>query len=307
VAKARGERGRFVLANGRGAAIDAAESLAGEPFLVVADLQGKAQNARIASAAAIGEDEIRALLGDRLEAQTETVFDADKRAVRVRETVRLGAIRLSERQLPAPKGEAADRAVIEALRANGLSILDWGKGALHLRRRLAWLHKGLGPPWPAMDDASLLERLDDWLLPFLTGEASLTRIGANVLHDGLVSLVPQDLQRRVDALAPTHYAAPSGNSVPIRYEEDAPVLSIRVQELFGLDRHPSIANGAVPLTLELLSPAQRPLQTTQDLPGFWRGSWMDVRAEMRGRYPRHHWPEDPREAQATARAKPRGT
>jgi ATP-dependent helicase HrpB len=293
VAKARGERGRFVLANGRGAAIDAAESLAGEPFLVVADLQGKAQNARIASAAAIGEDEIRALLGDRLEAQTETVFDADKRAVRVRETVRLGAIRLSERQLPAPKGEAADRAVIEALRANGLSILDWGKGALHLRRRLAWLHKGLGPPWPAMDDASLLERLDDWLLPFLTGEASLTRIGANVLHDGLVSLVPQDLQRRVDALAPTHYAAPSGNSVPIRYEEDAPVLSIRVQELFGLDRHPSIANGAVPLT--------------QDLPGFWRGSWMDVRAEMRGRYPRHHWPEDPREAQATARAKPRGT
>lgn len=305
VAKARGEHGRFVLANGRGAVLDAADPLAGEDFLVVADLQGKAQNARIAAAAAVGEDEVRALLSDRLETRTQTVFDAEKRSVRVRETVGLGAIRLSERQLPAPKGEEADRAVIAALRAHGLSLLDWGKGALTLRRRLAWLHKGLGAPWPDVGDAALLERLDDWLLPFLPGEASLARIGASALHDGLMSLVPHDLQRKVDALAPTHYAAPSGSSVPIRYEEDQPVLSIRVQELYGLDRHPAIAGGTVPLTLELLSPAQRPIQTTRDLPGFWRGSWADVRADMRGRYPRHVWPEDPLQAAATSRAKPR--
>src|SRR5690606_30668824 len=158
----------------------------------------------------------------------------DKRAVRVRETVRLGAILLSERQLPAPKGAEADRAVIEAIRAHGLSLLDWGKGAQAFRRRLAWLHKGLGAPWPDVGDAALLARLDDWLAPFLTGEPSRPRIAPGALHDGLMALVPHDLQRKVDTLAPTHYAAPSGSTVPIRYEEDQPVLSIRVQELFGL-------------------------------------------------------------------------
>ncbi len=306
VAKARGEHGRFVLANGRGAMLDAADPLAGEAFLVVADLQGKAQNARIAQAAAITEDEVRALLTDRLETERQTVFDAEKRSVRVRETVRLGAILLSERQLPAPKGAEADRAVIEAIRAHGLSLLDWGKGAQSLRHRLAWLRKGLGAPWPDVSDEALLARLDDWLLPFLSGEPSLARIGPGALHDGLMTLVPHELHRKVDTLAPTHYAAPSGSTVPIRYEEDQPALSIRVQELFGLDRHPGIAGGTVPLTLELLSPAHRPIQTTRDLPGFWRGSWADVRADMRGRYPKHHWPENPREAQATSRAKPRG-
>ena len=306
VAKARGEHGRFVLANGRGAVLDAAEPLAGEAFLVVADLQGKAQNARIAAAAAIGEDQVRALLADRLETVRETVFDADKRAVRVRETVGLGAIRLSERQLPAPKGEEADRAIIAAIREHGLSLLDWSKGATVLRRRLAWLHRGLGAPWPDVGDAALLARLEDWLLPYLSGEASLARIAPDAVAQGLAALVPHDLQRRIDALAPTHYAVPSGSSVPIRYEEEQPVLSIRVQELFGLDRHPAIAGGTVPLTLELLSPAHRPIQTTRDLPGFWRGSWAEVRADMRGRYPRHVWPENPLEAQATSRAKPRG-
>ena len=306
VAKARGERGRFVLANGRGAMLDPAEPLAGEPFLVVADLQGKAQNARIAAAAAIGEDEVRALLADRLETVRETVFDAEKRAVRVRETVGLGAIRLSEHQLPAPKGEEADRAVVAAIRAHGLSLLEWSKGATALRRRLAWLHRGLGAPWPEMSDEALLARLENWLLPYLSGEASLAKITPDAVAQGLAALVPHDLQRRIDALAPTHYAAPSGSSVPIRYEEEQPVLSIRVQELYGLDRHPAIAGGTVPLTLELLSPAHRPIQTTRDLPGFWRGSWAEVRAEMRGRYPRHVWPENPLEAQATNRAKPRG-
>jgi ATP-dependent helicase HrpB len=306
VARARGAHGHFVLANGRGAVLDPADPLAGETFLVVADLQGKAQNARIASAAAIGEDEVHALLSGRLETERQTIFDIDSRAVRVRETVRLGAIRLSERQLPAPKGETADRAVIEAIRAHGLSILDWSKGAETLRRRLNWLHKGLGTPWPDVGDETLLARLDDWLMPFLPGEPSLARIGANALHDGLMSLVPHELQRRVEALAPTHYAAPSGSSVPIRYDEEQPVLSVRVQELFGLDSHPAIASGTVPLVLELLSPAHRPIQTTRDLPGFWRGSWADVRADMRGRYPKHVWPENPLEARATSRAKPRG-
>jgi len=305
VAKARGERGRFVLANGRGAMVDAVDPLAGETFLVVADLQGRAQNARIASAVAVAEDDIRAALGDRIERSAVAAFDLASGSVRARETERLGAITLSERALPAPSGQDADRAIIDAVRQHGLSILPWSKETTILRHRLGWLHSGLGAPWPDMSDEALIARLDDWLLPFLSGGASLRRVDPGVLHDGLMSLTPHDLQRRLGALAPTHFDAPSGSRVPIDYEGEQPVLSIRVQELFGLDRHPAIADGKVPLTLELLSPAHRPIQTTRDLPGFWRGSWGDVRSDMRGRYPKHVWPDDPVNAEATSRAKPR--
>ncbi|MDQ2633235.1 MAG: ATP-dependent helicase HrpB [Pseudomonadota bacterium] len=305
VARARGERGRFVLANGSGAQLDAADPLAGEVFLVVADLQGKAQNARIASAAPVSEDEIRAALGHRIETRRTTAFDPAKRVVRVRETARLGAIVLSERMLPPPSGSEADRAILDAIREHGLSLLDCSKEAGTLRQRLSWLHRGLGAPWPDVSDEALMASLEEWLLPFLHGEASFARIDGNTVHAGLMSLVPHDLQRRISSLAPTHFDAPSGSSVPIRYDGEWPVLAIRVQELFGLDAHPSIASGKVPLTLELLSPAHRPIQTTRDLPGFWRGSWVDVRADMRGRYPKHVWPDDPLAASATARAKPR--
>lgn len=307
VARARGERGRFVLANGSGAMVDAADPLAGETWLVVADLQGKAQSARITAAAPVDEADIRAVLADRIETRRETSFDRERRAVRMRETARLGAITLSERMLPAPSGADADRAILEALREHGLSLLDWGRDAETLRQRLGWLHRGLGAPWPDVSDAALLERLDDWLLPFLAGDASFAAIKPAALSTALMAMVPHDLQRKVDTLAPTHFDAPSGSHVPIRYDGEWPVLSIRVQELFGLDRHPVIANGAVPLTLELLSPAHRPIQTTRDLPGFWRGSWADVRTDMRGRYPKHVWPENPLLAAATSRAKPRGT
>ncbi|RWL85273.1 MAG: ATP-dependent helicase HrpB [Mesorhizobium sp.] len=307
VARARGERGRFVLANGSGAMVDAADPLANETWLVVADLQGKAQSARITAAAPVGEADIRAALADRIETKRETSFDRERRAVRMRETARLGAITLSERMLPAPSGADADRAILDALREHGLSLLDWGKEAEALRQRLGWLHRGLGAPWPDVSDEALVERLDDWLLPFLSGDASFAAIKPATLSSALMALVPHDQQRKVDALAPTHFDAPSGSHVPIRYDGEWPVLAIRVQELFGFDRHPSIANGTVPLTLELLSPAHRPIQTTRDLPGFWRGSWADVRTDMRGRYPKHVWPENPLLAIATSRAKPRGT
>ncbi|TIQ33777.1 MAG: ATP-dependent helicase HrpB [Mesorhizobium sp.] len=307
VARARGERGRFVLANGSGAMVDAADPLASETWLVVADLQGKAQNARITAAAPVDEADIRAALADRIETKRETSFDRERRAVRVRETARLGAITLSERMLPAPLGADADRAILDALREHGLALLDWGKEAETLRQRLGWLHRGLGAPWPDVSDQVLVDRLDDWLLPFLAGEASFAAIKPATLAAGLMSLVPHELQRKVDALAPTHFSAPSGSHVPIRYDGEWPVLAVRVQELFGLDKHPAIAGGTVPLTLELLSPAHRPIQTTRDLPGFWRGSWADVRADMRGRYPKHVWPENPLLAAATSRAKPRGT
>ncbi len=304
VAMARGERGRFLLANGRGAVIDEADPLAAQPFLVVADLQGKAQNARIASAASITEEDIRTVLAGHLQRTTESAFDVEKRAVRVRETIRLGAIVLSERMLPAPKGSEADRAVLDAICQHGLALLPWSKDSETLRQRLSWLHRSLGTPWPDVSDEALTGLLEDWLLPFLTGRASLDRIDGGGLFNGLMSLVPHDLQRKIAALAPTHFDAPSGSHVPIRYDGERPVLAIRVQELFGLGQHPAIAGGTIPLTLELLSPAHRPIQTTRDLPGFWHGSWADVRSEMRGRYPKHVWPEDPLSAEATNRAKP---
>jgi len=305
VARARGERGRFVLSNGGGAAIDPADPLAGETYLVVADVQGKAQNPRITAAAAIGEADIRAVLGDRIERRRVTEFDAERRAVRSREELRLGAVVLSQQLLPPPKGADADRAMLDALRENGLSLLPWSKDAEDLRARLGWLRGAVGEPWPDVSDASLLASLDTWLLPFLAGEAAFSRLDPGAVTAGLLSIVPHDLRRRLDKAAPRYYAAPSGSSVPIRYGGEAPVLAIRVQELFGLTEHPAIGEGLVPLTLELLSPAYRTIQTTRDLPAFWRGSWADVRADMRGRYPKHVWPEDPAGAVATSRAKPR--
>jgi ATP-dependent helicase HrpB len=279
--------------------------LAGEAYLVVADLQGKAQNARITSAAAVDEADIRAALGGRLERRLISEFDVGRRAVRVRETLRLGAIVLSETMLPPPRGAEADQAILEALATHGLELLPWSDDTRNLRLRLGWLHRAVGDPWPDVSDAALLASLPDWLGPFLTGEASFARIDPGTVRAGLLSLVPYELQRRLDSAAPTHFDAPSGSRVPIRYDGEAPVLAIRVQELFGLGRHPTVGDGDVPLTLELLSPAHRPIQTTRDLPGFWRGSWADVRADMRGRYPKHVWPEDPATATATSRAKPR--
>ncbi|KXF79532.1 ATP-dependent helicase [Paramesorhizobium deserti] len=306
IAKVRGAAGQYLLANGRGGEVDPALPLSRALWLVVADLTGRAERARILAAAEVSEEDIRAVLGPRVESGRQIIYDPEKNALRAREATRIGAIALSEKQLPAPSGEEADRGVIDAVRRHGLAILPWSKEAEALRRRLGWLNRGLGDPWPLMEDDHLLATLEDWLLPFLAGEARLDRIPASALANGLRALVPYDLQRRIDALAPTHFEVPTGSHIPIRYDAEEPVIAVRVQELFGLATHPAIADGKVPLLLELLSPAHRPIQITRDLPGFWRGSWADVRADMRGRYPKHVWPEDPLAADPTRRAKPRG-
>ncbi|PSH67666.1 ATP-dependent helicase HrpB [Phyllobacterium brassicacearum] len=306
IAKARGN-GQFTLANGRGGEVDPATSLAKSPWLVVADLAGRAGRTRILAAAEVTEAEIREALATSIISGRQVTYDPTRNALQARDATRIGAIALSEKTLPAPTGEEADLGVIAAVRAHGLDILPWSREATILRRRLAWLHKGLGSPWPAMDNDALIASLDDWLLPFLKGSSQLGQIPAHVVIEGLRSLVPYDLQRKIDALAPTHFEVPTGSNIPIRYEREEPVLAVRVQELFGLAAHPAIAGGTIPLLLELLSPAHRPIQITRDLPGFWRGSWADVRSDMRGRYPKHVWPEDPANASPTARAKPRGT
>ena len=307
VAKARGNGGQFILANGRGGELDASQHLSRAPWLVVADLTGRAGAQRILSAAEVSEEDIRKSLVSQIEGGQQVVYDPERKALRAREAVRLGAITLSEKNLAAPSGEVADLGVVQAVRQYGLDILPWDKSSLTLRRRLGWLYRGLGEPWPSMDDEHLLVTLEDWLLPFLTGEARLDKISQTALMNGLRSLVPFDLQRQIDTLAPTHFTVPTGSNIAINYEGDEPVIAVRVQELFGLTTHPSIARDTVPLLLELLSPAHRPIQITRDLPNFWKGSWADVRTDMRGRYPRHVWPENPAEADPTRRAKPRGT
>ena len=307
VAKARGNGGQFILANGRGGELDTSQHLSRAPWLVVADLTGRAGAQRILSAAEVSEEDIRISLVSQIEGGQQVIYDPERKALRAREAVRLGAITLSEKNLAAPSGEVADLGVVQAVRQYGLDILPWDKSSLTLRRRLGWLYRGLGEPWPSMDDEHLLVTLEDWLLPFLTGEARLDKISQSALMNGLRSLVPFDLQRQIDTLAPTHFTVPTGSNIAINYEGDEPVIAVRVQELFGLTTHPSIARDTVPLLLELLSPAHRPIQITRDLPNFWKGSWADVRTDMRGRYPRHVWPENPAEADPTRRAKPRGT
>jgi ATP-dependent helicase HrpB len=169
-------------------------------------------------------------------------------------------------------------------------------------------HGGEDNLWPDVSDAALAQTVADWLAPFIEGRSSLAAISADDLGKALSALLPWDLQRRLDVEAPTHFEAPTGSHVAVDYESDgAPVIAIRVQELYGLAQHPALAGGRAPLTLHLLSPAHRPIQITKDLPGFWRGSWASVKTEMKGRYPRHLWPDDPAAASPTTRAKPRGT
>lgn len=307
VAKSRGRDGRFVLANGRGAEIDVVSALAAKDYLVVADLQGTAQRSRILSAAQVTIADLEEVVGADIQSSEDITFDVEKKSLRRRRQRRLGAVILDDAPLSAPSGEAADLGLIAAIRQHGLSILDWADGAATLRKRLGWLYQGLGEPWPSMSDEALLEGLENWLLPYLNGKPQIASITSDVLCNGLRTLIPHDLMRKLNELAPTHFEAPTGNNHPIRYDGEEPVLAIRVQELFGLKTHPSIAGGRVPLLLELLSPSHRPMQLTRDLPGFWHGSWSDVRSDLRGRYPRHFWPEDPANAAPTARAKPRGT
>lgn len=307
IALQRGGRGRFVLANGRGAELPETERLAGSAMLVVADLSGRAAQARILAAAETSRSRVEAFLPQAVRREEQCVFDRESRQVRARRVTRIGAVILEEAPLPRQTGEEAARALAEGVREFGLAALPFSKEADQLRDRLGFLHRALGAPWPDTSDVALIAQLEAWFVPFQGQTRGLADISAASLSDGLMALVPHEVRRDLARLAPTHFEAPTGQRHPIRYDGEEPVLSIRVQELFGLKVHPVIGGGKWPLLLELTSPAHRPIQMTRDLPGFWAGSWKDVRADMRGRYPKHPWPDDPANAMPTHRAKPRGT
>ncbi|MCB8821838.1 ATP-dependent helicase HrpB [Microvirga rosea] len=308
LAKARGKPGEYLMANGRGASLEAHDRLAKEPYLAIAEIAGGAASARILAAAAIAPDEIDVMLGDDIERRDKIVFDRQAKALRARAVRRYGALVLNERPLPVPATEESARALATGLMGLGLSALPWSKALAQWRERVMFLRKAEGEDWPDLSDEALAATAEEWLAPHLVGKTGLADLGPDHLSEALRGLMPWNLQRRLDAEAPTHLEVPTGSQIPIDYgAEEGPVLAVRVQELFGLDRHPTLAGGRVPLILHLLSPAQRPIQITRDLPGFWRGSWAAVRADMRGQYPKHPWPEDPLTAPPTRRAKPRGT
>ncbi|MFZ5792360.1 MAG: ATP-dependent helicase HrpB [Pseudomonadota bacterium] len=308
VAQARpGRRGEFLLANGRGAALDPADPLAGEPFLAVAEIAGEAASARILLAARLTQAEIEADFAPHIEEKDEIAFDPATRAVRARRRRGFGRLVLSDVAIARPDPEIVARALAEAVRKLGLEALPWRDVHRQLRARIAFLRRLEGEAWPDLCDAALLAGLEDWLAPFLAGKRGLGEIGANELSAALEATLSLEQRRRLARLAPAHLTLPTGRNVTIDYgAEGGPTVSVKLQELFGLAQHPCVAEGRVPITLALLSPAGRPVQVTRDLPGFWQGSYRAVRAEMRGRYPKHPWPEDPLSAPPTARARPRG-
>ncbi|MFL5127767.1 MAG: ATP-dependent helicase HrpB [Microvirga sp.] len=308
IAKARGRPGEYLMANGRGAVLEAHERLARESFLAIAEIAGAAASARILAAAALSAAEVEEVVGPQIVEAEEVSFDRAARALRARAVRRLGAITLAERPLPALATEEAARALARGVAALGLDALPWSKALAQWRERVMFLRRAEGEEWPELSDDALAATIEDWLAPHLVGKAGLADIGPDDLAEALRALLPWSLRARLDAEAPTHVEVPTGSRIAIDYgAEEGPVLAVRVQELFGLRQHPTIAAGRVPLVLHLLSPAQRPIQITRDLPGFWRGSWAAVRADMRGQYPKHPWPKDPLNAEPTRRAKPRGT
>jgi ATP-dependent RNA helicase HrpB len=307
VARNRGN-GSFVLANGRGAAVEQSSPLARAPYIAVAELTGTAAHGRILLAAPIAQEDIETRFADQIEDREEISFDRGAMALRGRRKRTLHAITLSEAPVAlSPSAETA-RIFAAGLVAAGLDKLPWSKSLKQWRDRVMFLRKAEGDSWPDLSDAALAADVENWLVPVLYDKTSLKELSAGDLSDALMGLLPWELRARLEREAPTHFEAPTGTMLAIDYEaEQGPTIAVRLQELFGLNTHPSIAKGAVPLVLELLSPAQRPVQVTRDLPGFWRGSYAAVRSDLRGRYPRHPWPEDPATALPTRRVKPRGT
>ncbi len=311
VARNRGN-GSFVLANGRGAVIEQTSALSRAPFIAVAELTGTAAQGRILLAAPITQAEIELHFADQIETADEISFDRGAMALRARRRKALHAITLSEAPLALKPSAETARVLADGLISVGLDKLPWSKSSKQWRDRVMFLRKAEGDasqnPWPDLSDGALAAQREAWLVPVLYDKTSLKELSAGDLSDALMTLLPWELRARLEREAPTHFEAPTGTQLAIDYEaEQGPTIAVRLQELFGLNIHPSIARGAIPLVLELLSPAQRPVQVTRDLPGFWRGSYAAVRSDLRGRYPRHPWPEDPASAVPTRRVKPRGT
>jgi ATP-dependent helicase HrpB len=301
-----GARSRFVLRNGRGAELHGAQTLSEQPYLATAELDDQRPESRIFLATGITLDEIRETFAEQIVTEDVVEFDDATSSVISRRRERLGAIVLRDTASSATDLEAVRGVLLDAIRGRGSASLPWSDAARRLRERIAFVARHeVG--WPDVSDAGLDARLDEWLGPLLDGVRRVSDLDRADLSDAVASMLDWKQRRRLDELAPTHIEVPSGSRIPVDYSDaTSPVLAVRIQEVFGMTETPRLAGGKVPLTIHLLSPARRPVQVTQDLAGFWRTSYFDVRKDLRGRYPKHDWPEDPLEATATKKAKRRG-
>jgi ATP-dependent helicase HrpB len=300
--------GRFLLSNGRGAMIPQLQPLSNAAYMVAVELDDQGADSRIYLAAPVEIEELLHLAQDGLPIEEEDVitWDSTAQAVRARKQLRLGALVLKEGPLANPDPDLILQALVEGIIEKGLKLLPWSKAANQLRQRLLFMHRLEPSEWPDVTDEALLESAVDWLAPHLYGSKSMNDLKQLQMTSILESMLSWDQRRELDELAPTHLVVPSGSRIPIDYTEvSAPVLAVRLQEMFGLERTPKLGRGRIPLTIHLLSPAQRPVQVTQDLASFWRNAYFEVRKDLKGRYPKHYWPDNPLEAVPTNRVRPR--
>lgn len=303
-----GEAPRYLLRNGRGARLATAQPLGRAAYLAIADLDGDPAESRIWLAAALDDAQLHRALGEAIVTAREVHWDDATERVRASEVERLGAIVLRERPLRDVGPGDLRTALLDAVRQRGIARLPWREHDIALRKRIAFARAHLGAPYPDVGDEALLATLDDWLAPMLDDARRWGDLGNIDLGAALLAPLPWAARERLDRIAPTHLEVPSGSRIRVEYDDPAqPVLRVKLQECFGLTETPRLAEGRVPVTMHLLSPAGRPVQVTQDLASFWRSGYFEVRKDLKGRYPRHPWPDDPLLAQATRRAKPRGT
>ncbi|HLS82882.1 MAG TPA: ATP-dependent helicase HrpB [Steroidobacter sp.] len=301
--------GRFLLSSGRGAQLPAGQSLASEQFLVVADLEAGARDATIRLAAPIERAALETQFADRIEHRQRLEWDSRSQAVLAQDERWLGALLLGERRIERPDSARAVAAMLTGVRELGLSVLPWTKEARALQARIEFARRSgvrAAAPWPDVSDATLQDQLERWLAPYLGDMSRRDHLARLDMHGILLAMLDWGQQQRLNEAAPTHFTAPSGSRIPIDYCAEQPTAAVRLQEMFGLQRTPMVGDGRTPVILHLLSPAHRPVQVTQDLASFWARAYADVKKELKGRYPKHHWPDDPLTAIPTARAKRRG-
>jgi ATP-dependent helicase HrpB len=294
VAQGRGDSsGQFRLASGRGAFLPPTDPLSAEPFLAVAAVDGEARSARIFLAAPIDQSAIESLFADRIAPADQIAWDSRTESVTATRERRLGALVLDREPLPSPDPHAMMRAIADGIRQLGLAALPWTDAARGIQARVVFLRRLDPEAWPDLSDAALAADLLDWLGDRLHGVTRRSHLARIDIARALLDRLDWRQRRDLDRLAPTHLEVPTGRQVAIDYSGDAPVLAVKLQEMFGARATPTIADGKVPILIHLLSPAGRPLQVTRDLEGFWQNGYAAVRAEMRGRYPKHPWPDDP--------------
>jgi len=298
-----GARGRFLLRNGRGATIAAAHPLAASPLVVAADLDGAQRESRVYLAAPVALEDVELHFEEQI--VVETIIQWEESGLRAVRRESLGALTLREAPIASPDAELVARALLERIRGEGLELLPWTKGARALQERLLFVRHH-ETEWPDASDEALLASLETWLLPSLHGMRRRSDLGRLDVHGLLMGLLTWEQRRQLDEWAPTHLDVPSGSRIPIDYATpEAPVLAVRLQEIFGMLETPRIMRGRVPVVVHLLSPAGRPVQVTRDLASFWRTGYFDVKKDLKGRYPKHYWPDDPLQAEPTRRVRPR--